>query len=202
MASLGPSPFEPDVCCTGERVVVVGASGYIGRAVVREAAARGYHTTAVVRDALAYARVTSPVKGVHVLEADVCDRSSLERPGGPLSPGVADVVICCLASRQGTVRDAEAIDYQATSNCVRAALSNGCRHFVLLSAICVRSAETREPNALRFQVRTRCLSRPAPSPRTPPALAMRSRQPAEQLARPQICERQARVHASRRAYLA
>ena len=41
----------PGESCTGEKVVVVGATGYIGKAVVRESVARGYPTTAVVRDA-------------------------------------------------------------------------------------------------------------------------------------------------------
>ena len=33
--------FVPGETCTGERVVIVGATGYIGKAVVREAVARG-----------------------------------------------------------------------------------------------------------------------------------------------------------------
>ena len=45
-----PATFVPGESCTGEKVVVVGASGYIGKAVVREAVRRGYDTTAVVRD--------------------------------------------------------------------------------------------------------------------------------------------------------
>ncbi|KAG8469826.1 hypothetical protein KFE25_006281 [Diacronema lutheri] len=142
-------PALAGTSCTGERVVVVGASGYIGRAVVHNAARRGYDTTAVVRD-LRAARLAQ-TDGVRVVQADVCDQSSLQRRGGPLEPGAADVVICCLASRRGTARDAEAVDYAATMNCVRAAVACGCRHFVLLSAICVRSAERQEPHALHFQ---------------------------------------------------
>jgi len=144
-------PALAGTSCTGERVVVVGASGYIGRAVVHNAARRGYDTTAVVRD-LRAARLAQ-TDGVRVVQADVCDQSSLQRRGGPLEPGAADVVICCLASRRGTARDAEAVDYAATMNCVRAAVACGCRHFVLLSAICVRSAERQEPHALHFQAR-------------------------------------------------
>ena len=40
---------ETGVTCTGEKVTIVGATGYIGKAVVRESVRRGYPTTAVVR---------------------------------------------------------------------------------------------------------------------------------------------------------
>lgn len=132
-----------------ERCVVLGATGYIGRAVVKEAVARGYHTTAVVRS-----KATAPKRyfeGASVVEANVNDRSSLVAPEGPLSPGSVDVVVCCLASRSGSPREADRIDRRATTACVEAAAEAGARHFVLLSAICVRSAERGEPNALAFQ---------------------------------------------------
>ncbi|KAH8060412.1 divinyl chlorophyllide a 8-vinyl-reductase [Aureococcus anophagefferens] len=51
ISSMRMSAFEPGVTKTDERVTVVGASGYIGKAVVRECVRRGYETTAVVRDA-------------------------------------------------------------------------------------------------------------------------------------------------------
>lgn len=160
LAVLATRAPVPGVSCTAERVVVVGASGYIGRCVVADAARRGYRTTAVVRNVPDRPLPQLAMDGVCVVQADVCDQASLER--GPFAPGAADVVICCLASRQGTARDAEAIDYEATMNCVRAALTSGCRHFVLLSAICVRSAERREEKALHFQVRRpRSTRRPA-----------------------------------------
>ena len=60
--------------------------------------------------------------------------------GGPLADGAADVVISCLASRTGSKKDSFAIDYQATLNCLEAARTAGARHFVLLSAFCVKSA--------------------------------------------------------------
>jgi len=136
--------------CTGERVVVVGATGYIGKAVVRESVRRGYPTTAVVRDA-ERARGEPKFEGASVVQADVCDPETLSRAGGPLADGAADVVISCLASRTGSKKDSFAIDYQATLNCLDAARAAGVRHFVLLSAFCVKSAEQRDPNALQFQ---------------------------------------------------
>ena len=48
-------------------------------------------------------------------------------------------VISCLASRSGIKKDAYAIDYQATKNCLDAGVANNARHFVLLSAFCVKN---------------------------------------------------------------
>jgi divinyl chlorophyllide a 8-vinyl-reductase len=45
----------------------------------------------------------------------------------------------CLASRSGIKKDAYAIDYQATKNCLDAGVANEARHFVLLSAFCVKN---------------------------------------------------------------
>ncbi|KAG8465935.1 hypothetical protein KFE25_005505 [Diacronema lutheri] len=155
-ARMQTPPFVPGETCTGERVVVVGATGYIGKAVVKEAVRRGYATTAVVRDATRGA--TEPkFAGARVVEADVTDLPSLGAPGAPFAPGAVDVVVSCLASRSGTKKDSWAIDYQATLNCVEAARVAGARHFVLLSAYCVRSAELRHPYALQFQYAKKAL---------------------------------------------
>ena len=50
-----------------------------------------------------------------------------------------DAVVSCLASRSGIKKDAYAIDYQATSNCLKAAQAANVRHFCLLSAYCVKN---------------------------------------------------------------
>jgi len=142
--------FVPGETCTGERVVVVGATGYIGKAVVRESVRRGYPTVGVVRDA---SKSASEPKfdGATIVEADVCNPSTLTAAGGPFEKGAVDVVISCLASRSGSKKDSFAIDYQATLNCLEAAREAGARHFVMLSAFCVKSAERNDPYALQFQ---------------------------------------------------
>lgn len=150
------APMEPGTSCSGERVVVVGATGYIGKAVVRESVRRGYPTTAVVRDAKR-AAAEPKFDGATIVEADVTDLPSLSAPGAPFAPGSVDVVVSCLASRSGTKKDSWAIDYQATLNCVNAAKAAGARHFVLLSAYCVRSAELQHPYALQFQYAKKAL---------------------------------------------
>lgn len=43
-----------------------------------------------------------------------------------------------MASRSGIKKEAYAIDYQATLNCLEAGIACNAGHFVLLSAICVR----------------------------------------------------------------
>ena len=140
--------FEPGESCTNEKVVVVGATGYIGKAVVREAVRRGYPTTAVVRDRAA-AAAEPKFQGATVAQADVCNPATLS--SGPLAKGAVDVVVTCLASRSGSKKDSFAIDYQATLNCLEAARAAGARHFVMLSAFCVKSAERNDPYALQFQ---------------------------------------------------
>lgn len=140
----------PGESCTGEKVVVVGATGYIGKAVVRESVRRGYATTAVVRDA-AKAAGEPKFEGARIATADVCDPPALGAAGSPFEKGAVDVVISCLASRSGSKKDSFAIDYQATLNCLDAARAAGARHFVLLSAFCVKSAERKDPYALQFQ---------------------------------------------------
>lgn len=148
----------PGETCTGEKVVVVGATGYIGKAVVRESVRRGYPTTAVVRS-LEKASGEPKFEGASVVSADVCDPASLAS-SAPFEKGSVDVVISCLASRTGSKKDSFAIDYQATLNCLEAARAAGARHFVLLSAFCVKSAERKDPYALQFQVRASCSLRP------------------------------------------
>lgn len=140
---------EPGESCTGERIAIVGSTGYIGKAVVRESVRRGYPTTAVMRD-IAKGQAEPKFDGATLQEFDVQDREKCL--AGELFPkGSVDAVVCCLASRTGTKKDSYAIDYQASLNCAEAAKAAGARRFVLLSAYCVKSAERGDPYALQFQ---------------------------------------------------
>ncbi|VEU43792.1 unnamed protein product [Pseudo-nitzschia multistriata] len=193
--------FLPGVSCSGERIAVVGATGYIGKAVVRESIRRGYPTTAVVRpgsnfDAASLmgnvsanvndndndnASVSNqqptnkvfvssshgagevelsppPPLTVHRFDVSKMEPPSPEAPLGAredspvlFEPGSVDVVVCCLASRNGTPRESFAVDYLASLRAAEAARAAGARRFVLLSAYCVKSAEREEPHALQFQ---------------------------------------------------
>eukprot|EP00568_Trieres_chinensis_P000643 CAMPEP_0183296332 /NCGR_PEP_ID=MMETSP0160_2-20130417/3932_1 /TAXON_ID=2839 ORGANISM="Odontella Sinensis, Strain Grunow 1884" /NCGR_SAMPLE_ID=MMETSP0160_2 /ASSEMBLY_ACC=CAM_ASM_000250 /LENGTH=430 /DNA_ID=CAMNT_0025457939 /DNA_START=32 /DNA_END=1324 /DNA_ORIENTATION=+ len=145
------APPVPGESCTGEKITVVGSTGYIGKAVVRESVRRGYPTVAVLRDA---SKGTNEEKfaGAELKEFDVTDRDACMKNGGGLfEPGSVDVVVSCLASRTGSKKDSYAIDYRATLNVAEAAKAAGARRFVLLSAYCVKSAERKDPYALQFQ---------------------------------------------------
>lgn len=119
-----------------KRVVIFGASGYIGKFVVEESVRRGYDTVAVVRSSSRGSK-DEYFKGATVVEADVTDIDSLK---SEVFNTKADVVISCLASRSGVKKDSYLIDYQATLNCLNAAKASeaGLDQFVLLSAYCVQ----------------------------------------------------------------
>ena len=111
---------------------MAGASGTIGRAVVNELVRRGLTPTAMVRNSSDQSKEFS---GVRVHHADVTSREGLTVPFSELGGGT---VISCLASRSGSPKDAEAIDFQANLNLLKMAEAAGADHFILLSAICVQ----------------------------------------------------------------
>jgi len=117
----------------GKTVLVVGATGYIGNAVVEEAVQRGYDVIAVTRSS----KSDGQFEGAEVVLADVTDPTSI---AGVFKRRV-DIVISCLACRSGLAKDFDAIDYKATLNILNAALEHGTKQFILLSAICVRKPD-------------------------------------------------------------
>lgn len=100
--------MSTSVAPSDKRVVIVGATGYIGKFVVKEAVRRGYNTVAVVRPE------STPnmeyLKGATIVTGDVTDTASLSSAFSAKT----DVVISCLASRSGVKEDSYLIDYQAT----------------------------------------------------------------------------------------
>lgn len=133
--------LEQDTTSNSQKTVVIaGATGYIGRAVVQESVKRGYHTVALVRDksklAAAYGEC---FHGATIVECNVQDEYELQTTLEHVSSSRVDAVISCLASPSGTRKDAYAIDYQATLNCLRAGQQVKARHFCLLSAFCCRN---------------------------------------------------------------
>jgi len=128
--------------------VIAGATGYIGKAVVRESVRQGYNTFALVRD---ISKVESEegkrlygqfFDGANIIECDVQDKDGLNKSLQDICKDdqKIDAVISCLASRSGIKKDAYAVDYQATLNFMEAAISTkATRHFVLLSAFCVKN---------------------------------------------------------------
>ena len=113
-----------------KRVLVVGATGYIGRQVVKELVSRDYRVVAVSRRPAEQGEF----EGAEVRIADVTDPHSLKKA----FHDDINVVISCLANRMGMPADFDKIDYQATLNVLEAAQANVTDHFILLSAICVK----------------------------------------------------------------
>ena len=127
------------------RVLVAGATGYMGAAVLRELVARRVDVVALVRPGRLLPEALR--KAVTVVEADVVEDADWSEH----IPAV-DAVISCLASRSGAPDDAQKVDYEANRRLLACAERHHIRHFILLSAICVqrpRLAFQREK--LRFE---------------------------------------------------
>lgn len=123
------------------RIIVIGATGTIGRAAVRALVARGHEVICLVRTAQANLTCAT------IRIADVTDPASLARDG--FCGERFDTVVSCLASRTGVPADAWAIDHRAHSNVLAAAGRAGVGHFILLSAICVQKPKLAFQHAKR-----------------------------------------------------
>jgi divinyl chlorophyllide a 8-vinyl-reductase len=125
-----------------QRVLVLGATGTIGRATVRALVRRGHEVVCFVRPRAGVGGRLAPddsarlLAGATVRLGDVRDPASLARDG--FRDERFDAVVSCLASRTGAPRDAWAIDHQAHVHSLAAAQRAGVGQFVLLSAICVQ----------------------------------------------------------------
>jgi len=146
---FGSKPTDEESQSSEKIAVIAGATGYIGKSTVRESVRQGYKTIALVRDKK---KVESKegqqiyktfFEGAEIVECDVCDADKLTEAFKEISAqstaGKIDAVVSCLASRSGIKKDAYAIDYQATLNCLESGQAVDARHFVLLSAFCVKN---------------------------------------------------------------
>jgi divinyl chlorophyllide a 8-vinyl-reductase len=113
------------------RVLLLGATGTIGRATTAALLARGHDVVCVVRTAAG-----DLPAGATVRIADVSDPASLARDG--MRGERFDALVSCLASRTGVPADAWAIDYKANATALAALRTAGITQMVLLSAICVQ----------------------------------------------------------------
>lgn len=116
-----------------KRVFVLGATGTIGRATLPSLVERGYEVVAFVRSS---SGDVAEIDGAEFRIGDVTDARSIERDG--FRNERFDILLSCLASRNGAPDDAWKIDYQAHMHALAAAKASGVQHMVLLSAICVQ----------------------------------------------------------------
>lgn len=126
----------------GRRVLVLGATGTIGRATVRALVERGHDVVCLVRPRAGAGGTLAPADSARLLDGaelrfgEATDPASLARDG--LRGERFDALVSCLASRTGAPRDAWAIDHRAQRGALAAAQDAGIPHLVLLSAICVQ----------------------------------------------------------------
>ena len=129
-------------CLSKTRFIVTGATGYIGRSVVRELVKRNIPTISVVRST-DFTEITSNyLEGSSIVVADVLDPDEIDKIMIDHDPSVS---ICCLASRSGIAKDAWNVDYKGGLNVLNAFSkysTSKCPHFVLLSAFCVGKPAT------------------------------------------------------------
>lgn len=124
-------------------ILVVGSTGYIGKFVVEELVSRGFNVIAIAREKSGIRgrndkeETLNQLQGASVCFSDVTNLESLEKSLENLGTSI-DVVVSCLASRSGGVKDSWKIDYEASRNSLVAGRNCGASHFVLLSAICVQ----------------------------------------------------------------
>jgi len=120
------------------RVLLLGATGTIGRATLGELVRRGYLVTAIVRPGTRTSGLQPDGEPgqVRFVEGDITATDQLiERT---LDDESFDAVVSCLASRSGVPDDAWAIDYKVHSDLLKHAPKLGVEQFVLLSALCVQ----------------------------------------------------------------
>jgi len=119
----------------------VGPTGYIGRFVTKEMIDRGYNVIAFAREKSGIGGknsmddVKKDFEGATVVFGDVKDKASIAEVG---FTNKVDVVVSCMASRTGGIKDSWEVDYEATKNVMEVAKEKGAGQFVLLSAICVQ----------------------------------------------------------------
>mmetsp|Transcript_17604 Transcript_17604/g.71184 ORF Transcript_17604/g.71184 Transcript_17604/m.71184 type:complete len:307 (+) Transcript_17604:160-1080(+) len=161
MDRLGEGIYDSSTSPGDVRVVVFGATGYIGRYVTTEFAKRGYQVSAFTREKSGVKGKNSVddvrkdfADGVQVISGDVSDPKSVVNAFGVEPKAKSTVMVSCLASRTGGIEDSNKIDYQATLNCLEEGYATGSRHFILLSAICVEKPLLEFQRAkLRFEAK-------------------------------------------------
>ena len=137
----------------GERTVAVtGASGFVGRHVVRELRSRGHDVRALVRDPSKGREVLGREDGLELVEGDILDADALDR----LLAG-ADVLIHLV----GIIREAsggqtfERMHVGATEAVLGACARAGVGRYVHMSALGVGAEPVCEYQRTKFEAETR-----------------------------------------------
>ena len=127
-----------------KKVLVAGATGYVGKAVIAELLDRNYIVFAIVRkeNQFEYSDQTN----LNVISLKIEENSEWTKQ----LPHI-DIIISCLASRSGCERDANFVDFSLNSDLLNFGLKIKLQHFILLSAICIQKPKLAFQRAkLRF----------------------------------------------------
>ena len=123
---------------------VAGATGYIGREVVKRALKRGYTVHASAR---LNSKTALPQHDRLIL-----DIIQTERAKTTFNIPTGASVISCISSRTGTAQDAHNIDYQMNVSLLDCAQASDADVFLMLSAICVQKPKLPFQHAkLKFE---------------------------------------------------
>jgi divinyl chlorophyllide a 8-vinyl-reductase len=133
MSAAGATPV-PAGSSPPKRVLMLGATGTIGRATALELVARGHEVVCVLRPRAQALPRSLP--GARLREAEIGIPGALARDA--IRGERFDALVSCMASRTGSPRDAWAVDHDAHLQALQAAREAGVSHVVLLSAICVQ----------------------------------------------------------------
>lgn len=121
---------------SARRILLLGATGTIGRATARALVARGHEVVCFLRPQADMQAAVRGLPGVTLRFGDL--RSATSWADDAICGERFDALVSCLASRTGAPRDAWAIDHDAHVMALDAARSAGVTQAVLLSAICVQ----------------------------------------------------------------
>jgi len=112
------------------KIFVAGATGYIGKNVVKSALEQNFDVIAATRKESAdFGLKDQNLTMIKISESDNSWIANLKD---------IDVFISCLASRSGEPKDAHHVDFKLNNLLLEKAKSIECSQFILLSAICVQ----------------------------------------------------------------
>ena len=112
-----------------ERILVAGATGYLGKYIVENLAERNFNTTVLVRNPTKFENFGIPVN--RLLQAEVTNQSTLIN----CCDGIDTVISTLGITRQTDGLSYMDVDYQANLNLLNEAKRNGVRKFVYVSVL-------------------------------------------------------------------
>ena len=143
---MASEPLSPPKNRAG-RIIVLGASGTIGRATVQALVQEGYKLRCLLRSAPPDTdRVLREHPDVELRFGDLRDGQWVQENLRDLE-GDGAAIISCVASRTGAPQDAWAVDYGVNKAALEAAMATGIEQFIMLSAICVQKPQLAFQNA-------------------------------------------------------